>query len=166
MPGKLTLGLTLVVLALLAAAWWSTGRPAAPDVAFRTIDGQDLRLADLRGRPVLVNFWATTCAVCVREMPHLVELEKRMAAHSLVVVAVAMPYDPPSRVVEFARRMALPFPVALDVDATVVRAFGNVAGTPTNILIDTQGRVAARRVGAWDTGDLAAHVKALADEKS
>lgn len=135
-------------------------------MAFRTIDGRDLRLTELRGRPVLVNFWATTCVVCVREMPHLVELERHLADHKLVVVAVAMPYDPPSRVVEFARRMALPFPVALDLDANLVRAFGDVSATPTTVLIDPEGRVAARRVGAWDTGDIAAHIRALAKEES
>lgn len=159
-------GFSILALALAVVVWSSASRPLAPDVAFRTLDGRDLRLADLRGRPVLVNFWATTCSVCVREMPHLAELQGRLAGHALAVVAVAMPYDPPSRVVEFSRRMELPFPVALDLDAALVRAFGDVAATPTTILIDRDGRVAARRVGAWDTEDIAAHVQALADEKS
>lgn len=139
----------MLVLAVLGTIWlWP--KPAAPDVAFQVIGEGRVTLAQLRGAPVLVVFWATTCATCVAEMPELIALYRRHQVRGFKVVAVAMPYDPPSYVARFARERSLPFKVAIDVQGDAVRAFDDVAGTPTAFLIDAGGRIVDRTVGRSD----------------
>ncbi len=109
-----------------------------------------MRLEELRGRPVLVTFWATTCTTCVAEIPHLVDLYNTLAPKGFELIAVAMYYDPPNRVMEMAKRRALPYTVALDVDANASRAFGDVKLTPTSFLIAPDGRIVHQKLGEMD----------------
>jgi len=103
---------------------------------------------------VLVNFWATTCASCIREMPKLVDVFEKYQSQGYRMVAVAMPYDPPNRVLDYARSRKLPFDVVLDVDGSVLRAFGDVPGTPTSFLVDRNGNIIHKYLGEPDFGDL------------
>lgn len=148
--------LTLLLLVAIAGAVItvllpSTGPRRAPDVAFTLLDGRTLPLAQLRGRPVLVSFWATTCRTCVEEMPDLVTLYQGLRARGFELIAVAMPYDPPSQVQDFVRARELPFPIALDVQGQVVAAFHHVRATPTAFLIDPAGEIVYRHTGRLDT---------------
>jgi len=135
-------------------------RPVAP-VRFGLIDGRRLDVASLHGQVVLVNFWATSCAVCVAEMPELVRLYLDLHGRGLEVVAVAMPYDRPDHVLDFVARRALPFPVALDPMGEAVRALGPVAGTPTTLLVDAQGLERRRWEGRPDFGRLRREIDGL-----
>jgi thiol-disulfide isomerase/thioredoxin len=83
--------------------------PEAPQVTFNTIDGTALSSERQRGRVTLVNFWSTTCTVCMEEMPLLIETYRDFHERGFDVVAVAMPYDRPDWVVDYSRRNALPF---------------------------------------------------------
>ena len=121
-----------------------------PPVSISTIDGRSFDAAALRGRAVLVTFWSTTCVVCLREMPDLEALHRRLSPRGFEIIAVSMPWDPPDEVVRLARARALPYPVALDVNGTVARAFGDVSQTPTHFLVGPGGEVAYRRTGALD----------------
>ena len=151
-PTLLTLLLLVAIAgAVITALLPSTGPRQAPDVAFTLLDGRTLPLAQLRGRPVLVSFWATTCRTCVEEMPDLVALYQALRARGFELVAVAMPYDPPSQVQEFARARELPFPIALDVQGQVTAAFHDVRATPTAFLIDPAGEIVYRHTGRLDT---------------
>lgn len=134
---------------------------AAPDVGFTLIDGRSERLAALRGQVVLVNFWATSCASCVKEMPDLVATYAKYRDRGFDTVAVAMQYDPPPFVLKFAETRALPFKVALDHDGQLARQFGDIQLTPTTLLIDRQGRVVKRYVGPPELGELQARVESL-----
>ena len=111
------------------------------------IDGQRLSQANLRGKVVLVNFWATSCVICVREMPGLIRLHQQLAHRGFEIVAVAMAYDRPDFVLHFARTQALPFPVALDLQGELAQAYAPVAVTPTTILVGPDGEVIRRWVG-------------------
>ena len=130
----------------------------APDVSFTLIDGSKLILKDLRGKPVLVFFWATTCNTCIAKTPEMNRLYRQLQPQGLEMVAVAMPYDPPTRVVEYARKLHMPYPVALDHRAEIVRAFGNVRVTPTTVLITVDGTIAWRKPGKLDTARLGATI--------
>lgn len=99
---------------------------------------------------VLVNFWATSCPSCLAEMPALVESYMQYRDRGFDVIAVTMSYDPPSHVLDYSNRYGLPFPVALDADGTLAMAFGNVQATPTSFIIDGQGNIVQRVVGALD----------------
>ena len=127
------------------------GTPKAfPSVSIATIDGRSFDAAAVAGRPVLVAFWSTTCVVCLREMPDMEALYRRLSPRGFEVIAVSMPWDPPDEVVRLARARALPYPVALDVTGAVAKAFGDVSTTPTHFLIDPGGEVAFRSTGALD----------------
>ncbi len=125
-------------------------RRAAPAVSFTTLQGQPIVLASLRGKVVLVNFWATTCPGCVKEMPALIETYRQYKNKGFEVVAVAMSYDPPSYVMKFAQDRQLPFPVALDVSGEHARAFGNVQLTPTSFIVGKDGTVLEQKLGELD----------------
>ncbi len=104
---------------------------------------------------VLVNFWATDCAVCVREMPHLVSTYRKYRAQGFETIAVAMKYDPPNYVLNYVEKTALPFTVTLDPMGELARAFGDVKLTPTTFVIDRQGRIVTRILGEPDFACLA-----------
>lgn len=145
-PIAIALVALLTGSSLLAWRLWPTTE-RAPEVTYALIDGQRLTQANLRGKVVLVNFWATSCVVCVREMPGLIRTHEKFAGRGFETVAVAMAYDRPDFVLYFARTQALPFPVALDLQGSLAQAFGPVAVTPTSVLIGPQGNVIRRWVG-------------------
>ena len=130
------------------------GPDAFPPISISTIDGRSFDAAAVAGRPLLVTFWSTTCAVCLREMPDLEAFYRRLSPHGFEVIAVSMPWDPPDEVVRLAKARALPYPVALDVTGAIARAFGDVSITPTHVLIDPGGTVAFHRTGALDFAEL------------
>ncbi len=151
--------IALVVLAVLGAlAYALMEKPQAPAATFTTLDGKQMSLEQLRGKVVLVNFWATSCPGCVREMPDLIETYKRYKDKGFVVVAVAMSYDPPNYVVNFVKTRQLPFPVALDVNGEHARAFGDVQLTPTSFLIGKDGSVIEQTLGDLDFARLHARL--------
>jgi len=158
MRNKLIAALALVAIAAGAAfAIWQ--RAEAPRTDFVALDGGNFSTADLRGKVVLVNFWATSCVSCVAEMPRMVEAWRQYAPRGYDMVAVAMSYDHPNAVAEFARTHALPFRIALDTDGAAARAFGNVSVTPTSYLLDKRGRILAHYVGEPDWQDFRARVE-------
>jgi peroxiredoxin len=95
----------------------------------------------------LVNFWATTCVTCVKEMPALVATHQKFAPRGYETVAVAMSYDPPAWVLNFAQSRQLPFKVALDNTGEIAKAWGDVKLTPTTYLVDKRGQIVKRYVG-------------------
>jgi thiol-disulfide isomerase/thioredoxin len=99
-----------------------------------------------------VSFWATTCAACIEELPHLIALYQELAPKGLQIVAVAMAYDPPDRVVAMRETQGIPYPIALDIDARIARAFGDISVTPTTFLIAPDGRVMTHTSGQMDIG--------------
>ena len=109
-------------------------RPGAPQVTFATLSGETLRTSDLRGKVLLVNFWATSCAVCLEEMPGMVRTYRKFAPRGYEMIAVAMSHDHPNQVADFVQQRALPFKVALDGNGEVAKSFGNVRVTPTTFL--------------------------------
>lgn len=140
----------LAALALVAAAtavYLGTGRAAAPASTFVLLDGSTRTTADLKGKVTLVNFWATSCVTCVAEMPQIIATHEKYQARGYQTVAVAMSYDPPAWVQNFAQSRQLPFKVALDNTGEIARAWGDVQLTPTTYLVDKKGQIVKRYVG-------------------
>ena len=143
---------TGLVLAMLAGC----GRiEQAPAVSYTLLDGRHGDLAALRGRVVLVNFWATSCAPCVEEMPALAANWRRFSPQGFETLAVSMSYDAPALVSNFAQSRALPFLVVIDNTGEIARRFGDVRYTPTSLLIDKRGEIVRRWVGKTDFAALA-----------
>lgn len=148
-PGKLFTG--LLAAALLGGLAWLLLVPAEletiPDISLLTVDGEALPLGELRGSPLLVTFWATTCRSCVRELPHLIELHNELSPGGLRIIGIAMDYDPPNQVLALRRARKIPYTIALDIHAEAAQAFGNVRLTPTSFLIAPDGRIVYRKTG-------------------
>ena len=143
------------VLAIgIAATLALTGKQAGPDVAYTLLDGSQHRSEQWRGKVVLVNFWATSCVTCVKEMPDLAATHEKFKARGYETLAVAMSYDPPAYVVNFTETRKLPFSVAIDHDGAIARGFGDVQLTPTSVLINKRGEIVKRYVGEPDFAEL------------
>jgi peroxiredoxin len=152
-----TIILAVAIAAVAGAAYlgFSPGAPARlPEVTITTVTGERLTPADLRGKVVLVNFWATSCVTCVKEMPKLVETYRKHRDRGFETVAVAMSYDPPNYVLHYAEKNALPFKVALDPMGAAARAYGDVNLTPTTFVIDRRGAIVKRYLGEPDFAEL------------
>lgn len=148
-------GLSIIVAGLL---WWF--RPAGEvaldvaDVRFTTVQGEQLRLADLRGHPVLVSFWASDCGPCIAEIPELVRLHRELGTEGLQLLAVAMSYDLPSRVLALIQSADVPYRVILDLGGTIAAAFGHVDRVPMAFVIGREGAVLQRIEGPIDFASL------------
>ena len=155
----------IFILAVAGMSLWLWNSPSglkwAPEVTFTTLEGEKIGMGELRGRPVLITFWATTCPGCLKEMPHLVELYEELGNAGFELIGVAMSYDPPNRVLELTRERQLPYPIALDLDGALAAAFGNVMLTPTSFLIGPDGRIIKHRIGEMDITELRQQVESL-----
>lgn len=150
LQGLLGLSASMTVIGLGATLAGCARRDPAPEVGFVRLDGSAGQLSEWRGKVVLVNFWATSCASCVAEMPDLIQTHQRFQPKGFETLAVAMSYDPPAYVSAFAERRQLPFVVAIDNTSAIARAFGDIRLTPTTFLIDKRGGIVKRYVGPPD----------------
>ncbi|HJV87176.1 MAG TPA: TlpA disulfide reductase family protein [Noviherbaspirillum sp.] len=141
----------VVVVALAAIGYLSlSATNTAPNVTFSSLTGEKIPLRSLRGRVVMVNFWATSCTTCVKEMPEMVRTYNKFKDKGLDFVAVAMSYDPPNYVLNYAQTRQLPFTVALDTKGDIAKSFDDVQLTPTTYVIDKDGKIIKRYVGEPD----------------
>lgn len=140
-----------VTLALVLSG---CGKDAAPESTFVLLDGSKQTTQDLKGKVTLVNFWATSCTTCVAEMPQIVATYDKFKTKGYETVAVAMQYDPPSYVVNFAETRKLPFKVAIDNTGAVAQAWGDIKLTPTTFVLNKQGEIVKRYVGAPNFDEL------------
>jgi thiol-disulfide isomerase/thioredoxin len=136
---------------------------AAPDFLLRRPDGTTLRLSDLQGSPVLVNFWASWCAPCRKEMPEIVRAYDRHRDDGLVVVAVNL-QENAATVQEFAGEFGMDFEIAIDRTGGVGETWrigGPVKGIPSSYFLDERGVVAARVFGELTPDTLVEHLATI-----
>ena len=119
----------------------------AIDFELKTLDGKTVKLSDLRGKPVLINFWATWCGPCRFEMPFLQQINDSYAARGLVLLAVDIA-ESPATVEKFMTELNLSLIVPMDTDKKVAKAYG-IAAIPTTYFIDKNGIIQQRMVGAF-----------------
>jgi peroxiredoxin len=167
---KLSRPVTIAAIALAVAAgagfaWRSLdAREPAPEVSYTLLDGSQRSTAQLRGKVVLVNFWATSCTTCMHEMPQIVSTYEKFKGRGYETLAVAMSYDPPEFVAGYAQSRRLPFSVAFDKSGAIAQRFGNVQLTPTSVLINKRGEIVKRYVGEPDFAALQQLVEQLLAE--
>ena len=118
----------------------------APDFTLKSTDGKEVKLSDLRGKAVLLNFWATWCGPCKVEIPWFIELEKQYASQGLVIVGVAMDDDAEKVVPKFAQEMKIDYTVLLGTEP-VADLYGGVEGLPMTFYIDRNGKIVKRVAG-------------------
>lgn len=141
--------LLAIVLGIGAFFTYQTlnAKQAAPTLDFTNLKGDKTSTQSLQGKVYMVNFWATSCTTCIKEMPQMIASYEKFRAQGLEFFAVAMSYDPPNYVLNFTETRQLPFQVVLDVEGKIAQAFGDVKLTPTTFVIDKQGNIIKRYVG-------------------
>jgi thiol-disulfide isomerase/thioredoxin len=146
-PAALALASAVLLQACDSAALASG---PAPESRFVLLDGSSMASSALKGRVTLVNFWATSCTTCVAEMPQMIDTYNKYQAKGFDTVAVAMAYDPPAYVVNYAQTRKLPFKVAIDNTGANAKAWGDVKLTPTTFIVNKRGDIVKRYVGTPD----------------
>lgn len=161
----LVLGLLLVAGAQ-AAGFEARPATAAPELHARDLNGAPRTLADYRGKVVVLNFWASWCPPCLREMPSLERLREKMAGRPLEIVALDSA-ETADEVKAYLARMQLGFPVLLDPDGSNTRRW-KVFALPTTFLLDAEGRVRYVLTGPteWDEGEALQVIESLLLENS
>lgn len=157
LPGLLLLALISIALSMGC----SKTITSAPDVTFTTITGKKIALKDLRGKPVVVTFWATDCPSCIEEIPDLINLYSQYHASGLEMIAVAMYYDPPNHVVDMTQAKQLPYPVALDLTSEHAQAFGGIMFTPSTFLIGPDGSIVKKQTGLFNPAKMKESIESL-----
>lgn len=143
-------GVLVVLLlgTLLYLTVFSDGLGKAPAISVKTTSGQTLAL-NKPMKPVLINFWATSCPGCIEEMPHLAEIKKQFG-DKFELVAVSMNYDPTEQVEKFIAKNGYPFSFVMDTSGKIAEAFGGVLLTPTSFLIAPNGNIVYQKIGEVD----------------
>ena len=154
-----------IALALAgAAAFALRGGDTAPTVTYTLLDGSQHLSTELQGKVTLVNFWATSCTTCMKEMPELIATHKKYAPQGFETLSVAMKYDPPAYVSNYAESRQLPFKVAMDKTGEIAKKYGNVQLTPTTFVLNKKGEIVKRYVGEPDFPQLHALIEKLLAE--
>lgn len=133
---------------------YETNPRPAPDVPMTTMNGKSLNLAELSGKVVLVNFWATWCAPCRREIPDLIDLYSEMKSDGLVIVGIAVDQDGAEVVEPFVNEQNINYPIVLDPDQSMESHFDAMYGLPTTYVVNPEGQIVRRVLGVFPTEKL------------
>ncbi len=130
----------------------------APDFELQTLDGKNLKLSDLRGKAVLLNFWATYCGPCKIEMPWFVELQNEYGPQGFQIIGVAMDDASTEDIAKFAKEMGVNYPILLGKESVGV-SYGGVNALPTTFFLDRDGKLIAREFGLQSRSVFVDHIK-------
>ena len=130
----------------------------APDFELPALDGKNLKLSDLRGKAVLLNFWATYCGPCKIEMPWFVELQKEYGPQGFQIIGVAMDDASLEDIAKFAKEMGVNYPILLGKES-VGQSYGGVSVLPTTFFLDRDGKLIAREFGLQSRSVFVDHIK-------
>jgi thiol-disulfide isomerase/thioredoxin len=130
----------------------------APDFELPALDGKKMKLSDLRGKAVLLNFWATYCGPCKIEMPWFVELQKEYGPQGFQIVGVAMDDASNEEIAKFVQQMGVNYPILIG-EESVGQKYGGVGVLPTTFFIDRDGKLIYREFGLQSRSVFVDHIK-------
>lgn len=125
-----------------------------PDLTLTTTDGNEIALTERHGEVLLLNFWATWCAPCRKEIPDLIELQEEFGDDGLTVVGIAMDKEGEEVVQPYAEEQQINYPIVLDTDASISQQFDEVYGLPTTIVVGPDGNIHYRILGLFPTEEM------------
>ncbi len=135
-----TLLLSLLLLPLLAFG------QSAPTWELKSVDGKTVKSSEFKDKVLILDFWATWCPPCVKEIPGFIELQKEYGDKGLVVIGVSLDQDGPGVVRKFMDKMNVNYPIVMG-DDKIVEDFGGIEGIPTTFIIDKSGKIVNKHVG-------------------
>ena len=138
-------------------------RAAAPDFQVPALDGKPIRLSALKGKVVLLDFWATWCPPCKAEIPHFIELQNAYGPKGAQVIGLSVDQEGEEVVRPFVQAEGINYPVAV-VGPDLGQKYGGIRGIPTTFLIDKQGRIAKKYIGYQDKEVFESQIRALLAE--
>jgi thiol-disulfide isomerase/thioredoxin len=151
---------TLAALALLALSPLVASARPAPSFSVKTLEGKLLRSADLKQKPMIVDFWATWCGPCRASMPHLSAMQTRYEKQGLTVIGLSVDESGPAGVKKFANQLGVKFTLAMAND-DVLDAYGPIRSIPTTFFINRKGDIVRRVVGYIDGETMEDYVKEI-----
>lgn len=135
----------------------------APNVTFATLDGETFTLEERRGEVLLINFWATWCAPCRKEIPDLVEMQEELGPRGFTVIGVSEDQEGAEVVDPFVEEFDINYPIVID-DGAIAEAFGGVMGLPTTFVVDAEGMIVDRKLGLFSVDEMRARLEEMLDE--
>ncbi len=136
------------------------GHDAAPDWHLTNVDGKPVKLSDFKGKVVILNFWATWCPPCRKEIPTFISLQKQYGDKGLVIVGISLDEGGPGVVKPFVSRAGINYPVMMG-DQKTAADYGGIEVVPTTFIIDRNGRIAAEHQGEAERAAFEAEIKPL-----
>jgi len=158
---RIILGGLLVLGLLFANAWqyWLKPAPMAPELTMSTLSGESINLQALKGKPVLVSFWSTSCGLCLAEIDDLIALHQTHQAKGYTTLAISLKYDSLAAIKSMQKSRSLPYKLIYDAKGEYAKAFGGVQMTPTHFFISADGKIVWRNVGPIGREELSELIK-------
>ena len=138
-------------------------REPAPSFTLQDLNGKQVSLSDFKGKVVVLDFWATWCPPCVKEIPHFIELHEQYKDRGFAMVGISLDHQGVSVVKSFVRKYQVNYPILM-TDGRVDKAYGGITGIPTTFVIDSAGNIRQKYVGYRDKAIFEADIKALLEE--
>jgi peroxiredoxin len=136
---------------------------SAPSFTLQDLNGKTVSLSDFKGKVVVLDFWATWCPPCVKEIPHFIELYEQYKDQAFAMVGISVDLEGVSVVKSFARKYKINYPILM-ADGQVANAYGGITGIPTTFVIDKAGNIRQKYIGYRDKAVFEADIKTLLAE--
>ncbi len=151
--------LVVMLLAIAFVASTSFAADPAPNFALKTADGKTVELKKLQGKVVVVNFWATWCGPCRREIPGMMKVYDKYKGKGLEIVGIALDRDGWNDVKPYLEKSPISYPIVIG-ERKLTEQYGGVEAIPTTFIVDRKGNIVAKHVGAMSEEDFEKAIKA------
>lgn len=147
----------------MGSAYSSSEDTPLPDVTVQTMQGESIALDEQDGKVLLINFWATWCAPCRKEIPDLVDLQNELGSKGLTVIGVSLDREGESAVRPFAEQHGINYPIVLDTDQDqkLESELGPLQALPTTLVVNPEGTITQRIIGIFPTEEMRPKLEAL-----
>ena len=146
MKRTIVLFIAIAVVGLFTGFSSHSGTSKAPDFSLKTSTGKTFKLSKLKGKLVVINFWATWCGPCRAEIPGFMDVYEKYKSKGLEIVGVSLDEGGWDDVKPFLKEYSVPYPVVLG-NAQVAEQYGNIESIPTTFIVDKDGNIVGRHIG-------------------